>query len=69
MARNKGPNATGGARPRFNPRSRAESLLDGVPIGPRIRWRRPAVVPEGAIGVQPWGVLPAKPPARKAADE
>lgn len=47
--------------------TRAESVLPGVPVGPRLPRRPIGPVPAGAIGVQPWGVLPTKPP-RRASD-
>jgi hypothetical protein len=36
-----------------------------IEIGPPIPDRPLPTTPPGAVGVQPWGVLPAKPPGRK----
>ncbi len=52
-----------GSPPKIN-RSRTENALPGVPVGPPLRWTRPAEIPAGAVGVQPWGALPARPPVK-----
>lgn len=65
MSRHHGPNSRGaGRRPALQQRGRAEDLI-GHPIGPPLpAFERPDVLPVGAVGVQPWGTLPAKPPLR-----
>ena len=57
-----------GPAPKIN-RARTENALEGVPIGPPIRWTPPAEIPAGAVGVQPWGTLPARPPPTKRRPE
>lgn len=42
-----------------------EAWESPVPIGPPLPSEPLPPPPEGAIGIQPWGVLPAKPPGKR----